>query len=326
MFGPSALGDSPNVDTAAATDTASAWRHVRTILVPQDIVAVRRQLPAPVKKRTPLRIQPDGTCTERAGDREWFSDRVFVEAKEGHDAAGYGTAVIMHLGLALGLIAFLVTRPDRIVIPQSSRPLGMPILVTPVALADVPEQKLNPLPRATTVPDPPAAALAPPPKAPTEAHAAAAPIEAPSDVIPETGAEPQTTAGVIEGGVAGGTAGGVVGGTLGGAPGGVAGGLVGGTPPRVVRVGPNMEAPRKIKDVKPIYPSGTLQGRTQGAVILEATIGPDGKVQDAKVVRSVPLLDGAALDAVRQWEYTPSFLNGVAVAVVITVIVNFAMQ
>jgi protein TonB len=61
-------------------------------------------------------------------------------------------------------------------------------------------------------------------------------------------------------------------------------------------------------------------------VILEATIGPDGKVRDAKVVRSVPLLDAAALDAVRQWEYTPSFLNGVAVAVIMTVIVNFAMQ
>ena len=60
-----------------------------------------------------------------------------------------------------------------------------------------------------------------------------------------------------------------------------------------------------------------------GAVIIEATIGPDGKVIDAKVLRSIPLLDQAALDAVRQWEYTPTLLNGVPVPVVVTVTINF---
>jgi protein TonB len=61
-------------------------------------------------------------------------------------------------------------------------------------------------------------------------------------------------------------------------------------------------------------------------VVVEAVIGPDGKIQAAKVIHSVAGFDQAALDAVRQWEYTPSMLNGVAVAVVMTVVVNFTMQ
>jgi protein TonB len=93
-----------------------------------------------------------------------------------------------------------------------------------------------------------------------------------------------------------------------------------------VRVGAKMQPPRKIKDVKPIYPDGALPSRSQGAVVIEATIGPDGKVKEVKVIHSVPALDQAAIDAVRQWEYTPSMLNGVAVSVIMTVVVNFAMQ
>ena len=72
-----------------------------------------------------------------------------------------------------------------------------------------------------------------------------------------------------------------------------------------------------------MYPAIAQSAHVTGAVIIEATIGPDGKVIDAKVVRSIPLLDQAALDAVRQWEYTPTLLNGVPVPVVMTVTVNF---
>ena len=61
-------------------------------------------------------------------------------------------------------------------------------------------------------------------------------------------------------------------------------------------------------------------------VIIEATIGADGKVIDTKVLRSVPMLDQAALDAVRQWEFTPTLLNGAPVPVVMTVTVNFKLQ
>ena len=61
-------------------------------------------------------------------------------------------------------------------------------------------------------------------------------------------------------------------------------------------------------------------------MILEATIGPDGRVQDVKVLRSIPLLDQAALDAVRQWVFTPTLLNGVPVPVIMTVTVQFTLQ
>jgi protein TonB len=69
-----------------------------------------------------------------------------------------------------------------------------------------------------------------------------------------------------------------------------------------------------------------LPSHVHGTVLIEATIGADGKVQDAKVLLSIPLLDRAALDAVRQWEYEPSRLNGVPVAVIMNVMVNFTLQ
>ena len=90
-----------------------------------------------------------------------------------------------------------------------------------------------------------------------------------------------------------------------------------------VRVGGQIKTPIKIKDVKPVYPAIARSAGVAGAVTIEATIGPDGKVVDAKVVRSIPLLDQAALDAVRQWEYTPTLLNGVPVPVLVTVTINF---
>ena len=93
-----------------------------------------------------------------------------------------------------------------------------------------------------------------------------------------------------------------------------------------VRVGGQIKAPTKIKDVKPLYPAIAQQARVGGVVTIEATIGSDGKVTDAKVVRSIPMLDQAALDAVRQWEYTPTLLNGVPVPVLTTININFTRQ
>ena len=90
-----------------------------------------------------------------------------------------------------------------------------------------------------------------------------------------------------------------------------------------VRIGGQIKPPTKIKDVQPVYPAIARSARVAGVVTIEATIGPDGKVIDAKVVRSIPLLDQAALDAVQQWEYTPTLLNGVPVPVLVTVTINF---
>ena len=97
-------------------------------------------------------------------------------------------------------------------------------------------------------------------------------------------------------------------------------------PPAPVRVGGAIRQPQKRHEVNPIYPPIAQSARVQGIVIIEATIGEDGRVMNARILRSVPLLDQAALDAVRQWEYTPTMLNGVPVPVVMTVTVSFMLS
>jgi TonB family protein len=93
-----------------------------------------------------------------------------------------------------------------------------------------------------------------------------------------------------------------------------------------VRVGGNIKTPTKVRDVRPVYPAEALTARIQGVVILEATIDTEGRVYDARVMRSIPGLDEAALEAVRQWEFTPTEVNGVRVPVIMTVTVNFTLQ
>ena len=92
-----------------------------------------------------------------------------------------------------------------------------------------------------------------------------------------------------------------------------------------VRVGGNVKVPSQTRRVNPVYPAIAQSARVQGVVILEAVIGQDGRVRDTRVLRSIPLLDQAALDAVRQWEYEPTMLNGAAVPTVMTVTVQFTM-
>jgi protein TonB len=113
----------------------------------------------------------------------------------------------------------------------------------------------------------------------------------------------------------------------------VVGGVVGGIPEapappptEAVRVGGNIKEPKKVKNVNPAYPEIAKQARVQGVVILECTISPQGKVADVKVLRGIPLLDAAAIDAVKQWVYTPTLLNGVPVPVIMTVTVNFRIS
>jgi protein TonB len=149
----------------------------------------------------------------------------------------------------------------------------------------------------------------------------AAPVQAPSQIKPESGLN--TGLEGVQGGVEGGVPGGIIG--------GVVGGLPDAPPPppppqAPIRVGGQIKAPTKTRDIKPIYPAIAQSARVQGVVIIEATIGQDGKVKDAKVLRSIPLLDQAALDAVKQWEFTPTLLNGVPVPVIMTVTVNFTLQ
>ena len=93
-----------------------------------------------------------------------------------------------------------------------------------------------------------------------------------------------------------------------------------------VRVGGAIAEPRKTRHVNPAYPQQAIQARIQGVVVLECTIDPEGRVAEVRVLRGVPLLNEPAIEAVRQWEYEPTLLNGVAVPVRMTVTVNFKLS
>lgn len=97
-----------------------------------------------------------------------------------------------------------------------------------------------------------------------------------------------------------------------------------GDPP--VRIGGQIKEPRKLKHVAPVYPAEAQSANVQGIVILEIHIDQDGQVTDARIVRPVALLDQAALDAVLQWEFEPTLLNGQPVPVIMTVTVNFTLK
>lgn len=200
-------------------------------------------------------------------------------------------------------------------------------IVVPIfATGDLPEP-----PRSSTyVVVTPAAPDVPPP-APRPASSApapnpdAAPIVEPEELAPEV-ARPlrvdvdpfdRPSAG-IPGGVPAGS----------GSEGGF--GLAPPPPPRApqapVRPGGDIRAPEKVHHVAPVYPTIARHAHVTGTVILEATIAENGRVQDVRVLRSVRLLDDAAVDAVRQWRFTPTLLNGQPVRVLMTVTVAFTLN
>jgi len=98
------------------------------------------------------------------------------------------------------------------------------------------------------------------------------------------------------------------------------------SPDGALRVGESIGMPTKIRDVRPVYPSIAQAARVQGVVIVEARIEKDGSVGHVLVLRSIPLLDQAAVDAVRQWRFTPTLLNGVPVPIIATMTVNFILE
>ncbi len=93
-----------------------------------------------------------------------------------------------------------------------------------------------------------------------------------------------------------------------------------------MRVGGDIKEPKLIHKEPPKYPEIAVRAKVSGVVIVEATIAKDGSVKDAKIIKSIPLLDQAALDAVKQWRYTPTLLNGVPVEVLFNVTVIFNLQ
>ena len=149
----------------------------------------------------------------------------------------------------------------------------------------------------------------------------AAPTEAPTGVAPETERAGISTADGPIVGVENGARLGVDG--L-----GIAAPALPPPPPPVkpMRLHQGMKAPNKIVDVAPAYPPVAQRARVEGVVILEAVIDAQGRVASVRVLRSIALLDEAAVDAVKQWRFTPALLNAEPVPVVMTVTVNFTLQ
>jgi protein TonB len=142
------------------------------------------------------------------------------------------------------------------------------------------------------------------------------------EMIKEEEAPPPVTSGVV---------GGVPGGVPGGSMSGVMGGIIGGSAliPKVavqrIRVSSGVTQGMVIKKVDPVYPAIAKTARVQGTVILAAVIGKDGAIQNLHVVSGHPLLQGAAMDAVKQWRYKPYILNGEPVEVDTQVEVHFTL-
>lgn len=191
-------------------------------------------------------------------------------------------------------------------------------------------------------PPPPPPAAAPPVKVVKviprqfDAGRLMAPKEIPKQVATIREEElPPPTSGV------GGVVGGVPGGVAGGSPGGVLGGILGSVPTAAppppppppkkaetqrIRVGGNVQQARLVRQPRPQYPPLAKQARIQGVVKLSAVISKDGTIQELTVISGHPLLVPSALEAVKQWVYQPTLLNGEAVEVATQIDVNFTLS
>ena len=133
-------------------------------------------------------------------------------------------------------------------------------------------------------------------------------------------------------GVVGGVPGGIAGGSAGGVLGGIIGGSGGGMPPppkptqQRVRIGGNVQAAKMIRQIQPVYPQIAKTAHVQGTVILHAIIAKDGTVQELQYISGPALLMRSAMDAVRQWKYQPTLLNGEPVEVDTTISVVFTLS
>jgi len=148
--------------------------------------------------------------------------------------------------------------------------------------------------------------------------------EDPKPVEPEKGIDPLKQFGVADGSEVGsqdGMAGGVVGGTVGGTLGGVIGGVIGGTGDSPVM--DYDQPPRPLKMTRPVYPQEAFIKKIEGIVTVEIYIGVDGRVGRARILRSIPQLDAAAIQCVQQWVFSPAIKGGRPVPTVANAPVTF---
>lgn len=214
----------------------------------------------------------------------------------------------------LGGMAWVVLFSVKETLPE------VPAMIAFVAPAPVPSPPPPPPPPVAKA----AKATQTPRPVPGSGPSFAVPTEIPVGIKPESG---------IDMGDEGGVVGGVEGGIPGGVPGGIIGGMIDELPPplppapvKPKRVGGDVQAPALITRVEPEYPGVAVAGKISGTVILEATVDETGSVTDVNVLRSIVLLDKAAIKAVKQWKYQPLVLNGQRVPFILVVTVTFSLR
>lgn len=236
--------------------------------------------------------------------RDLFADSVRTAPPTAKPPGGVAASVAAHVVIVATLLCVEVVAPG-----VSPMPRGLLAFVAPPALNPVTDVELPSTPRAA--------------HEATPVSPSATPTAAPDRLRTAPGtqglsADPDALAvAMIEAGS------GVVVGPLGSET------TVPPPPPAVqrpIRLHAGIAAPRKITNVEPAYPALARAAHVEGVVIIEATIDAHGNVASARVLRSLPLLDEAAISAVRQWTFTPALLNGVPIPVVMTVTVRFALE
>jgi len=238
-----------------------------------------------------------------------FQDLVLSHARaRGRRTRGLPYSLLLH-GLALGaLIVLPLLGEDRLSLPEPD------LFKVPIVFAA----------------SPPAGGGNPAPRRPTTAGRSVPARSARSSFVLPTEApvlEPADPTGTLDPGLVGACFGDECGRDGGEGLGDGAGGGAGeggeGPPARIVQVGIDVQPPTKIHDVTPVYPEMARRIGVQGVVVIECMIAPNGRVANARVLKGHPLLDQAALDAVNQWVYVPTRVNGAPVAVLMTVTVKF---
>lgn len=277
---------------------------------------------------TPARSGASGAPARRASATGpepdlWLETRVVSDLRPSGPLAVrwlLPVSLFVHATLAFGAIFGPLLRADAL---PTAAPAARAFFVTPAMFAPPPPPPAPPAPAAAG-----SSLRRPSPRA-AEPQRLIAAVEAPPTVLPEAtdldvraaerGADTDAEAGGEPGGVAGGVPGGVVGGVVGGIP-------AAAVPIAPLRVGGEIKEPTKLKHVPPVYPDIAVRANVHGNVILECLVSPMGRVTSVTVVKGIPLLDKAAMEAVKQWVYMPTLKDGVPLPVILTVTVRFGLK
>jgi protein TonB len=241
-----------------------------------------------------------------------FSD--LVVSRDGATARRAGLAfpasLVLHAAAATVVVLVAVLRQDALPrVETTPGPIREVVALPPAGGGNAIRPSPPRLPRPS--PPPSMAFVSDLPPTPTNEG-----LDVPSTVGTEPFESPPCLIGCDPGGVPGGEPGGGVIGVVALPP----------APQAPIRTGGDIRPPLKVRHVVPPYPEVARAARVQGDVVLDCTISNEGRVVDVKVLSGPIVLQAAAVDAVRQWLYRPTLLNGAPVPVVMTVTVHFALD